>query len=168
MPDPLQDTTPDRPASRRFGLEGLQLAARALQALRLDPPGLIQAFGGLVIVLITLFSSDDQLSFFGHRFQLQRQWGLLLLLASVATVFGGIGHNSAPLGRDAQLATRSRLRAAHEAAGERNRTAEARERQRESLERLHQGALLSARVQLDPYASNRARLQTFLALIRGQ
>ena len=33
------------------------------------------------------------------------------------------------------------------------------------LERLHQGALLSARVQLDPSPVNRARLQAFLALM---
>ncbi len=43
----------------------------------------------------------------------------------------------------------------------------ARERQRESLERLDQAALLAARVQLDPTALNRERLRTFLAL-RGQ
>jgi len=48
---------------------------------------------------------------------------------------------------------------------ERNRAAEARERQRESLERLHQAAVLSARIQLDPSDINRARLQTFLALL---
>jgi hypothetical protein len=96
---------------------------------------------------------------------------------------------------DAELATGSRLRAAHDAgrareaaaraadeaarerniAGEernradreRNRAAEARKRQGASLERLHQAALLSARVQLDPSELNRARLQTFLALISG-
>jgi hypothetical protein len=43
----------------------------------------------------------------------------------------------------------------------------AQERQRESLERLDQTALLSARVQLDPSALNRERLRTFLAL-RGR
>lgn len=43
--------------------------------------------------------------------------------------------------------------------------AEARKRQGESLERLHQAALLSARFQLDASELNRARLQTFLALI---
>jgi hypothetical protein len=37
----------------------------------------------------------------------------------------------------------------------------------ESLERLHQAALLSARFQLDPSELNRARWQTFLALISG-
>jgi predicted nucleic acid-binding Zn-ribbon protein len=36
---------------------------------------------------------------------------------------------------------------------------------RESLERLDQAALLSARVQLDPCASNRERLRIFLELM---
>lgn len=98
MPDPLQGSTPDRPASRRFGHEGLQLAARAFQALRLDPPGLVQAFGGLVIALITLFSSYEQLSLFGHRFQLQRQWGLFLLLGSVRQLLWGLVTTARHLG----------------------------------------------------------------------
>jgi hypothetical protein len=41
----------------------------------------------------------------------------------------------------------------------------ARKRQRESLERLHQTAVLSARVQLDPSDINKARHQTFLGLL---
>jgi hypothetical protein len=47
----------------------------------------------------------------------------------------------------------------------RERQAEAAKHQRESLEQLHQAAVLSARVQLDPSDINRARLQTFLNLI---
>jgi hypothetical protein len=47
----------------------------------------------------------------------------------------------------------------------RERQAEADERQRKSLERHHQTAVLSARVQLDPSDINRARLQTFLTLL---
>jgi hypothetical protein len=41
----------------------------------------------------------------------------------------------------------------------------ARERQRKSFERLDQAALLSARVQLDPSSTNRARLRAFLTLM---
>jgi hypothetical protein len=138
--------------------------------------------GGLALGLIALFSSYDHISFAGHTLQLQQQWGIPFIAASVAIVF-----------IDAELASRSRLRAADETARERylageerqradqernranqerNRAAEARERQAataqrqgESLERLHQAALLSIRFQLDPTDSNRARLQTFLALI---
>ena len=65
--------------------------------------------------------------------------------------------------RERNLASRERDRADRE----RNRAAQARQRQGESLERLHQAALLSARVQLDPTDTNRARLQTFLSLIGG-
>jgi hypothetical protein len=41
----------------------------------------------------------------------------------------------------------------------------ARERQRNSFERLDQAALLSARVQLAPSESNRSRLRAFLTLM---
>jgi hypothetical protein len=54
---------------------------------------------------------------------------------------------------------------ADEAARERDRAAEARERQRKSFERLDQAALLSARMQLDPSPTNRARLLAFLTLM---
>ena len=64
-------------------------------------------------------------------------------------------------GEERQRADRERYRADQE----RNQATEARELQRESLERLHQTAVLSARVQLDPSGTNRARLQTFLALL---
>ena len=127
----------------------------------LDHLGAIQAGGGLIIGLIALFSSYDHITAFGRSIGLQQQWGIPLIVASVATVF-----------IDAQLATRSRLRAAQdaermadEAARERDRAAEARERQRKSFERLDQAALLSARVQLDPSTTNRDRLRAFLSLM---
>ena len=66
---------------------------------------------------------------------------------------------------DAQLATRSRLRAENAGAEERDRAVEARERQAEGFERLDQAALLSGRVQLDPTPTNRARFQFFLTLL---
>ena len=148
----------------------------------LDLLGALQAGGGLILGLIALFTSYDHISFAGQRIGLQQQWGLPLIAASVATVF-----------IDSQLASRSRLRAALDAIRaaqdaarsanetasernlareerqradrERNRAAEARERQRESFERLDQAALLSARVQLDPSPTNRARLRAFLTLM---
>ena len=111
--------------------------------------------------LIALFSSYDHITLAGRTLQLQQQWGIPFIIASLATVFV-----------DAQLATRSRLRAAqdaaraeNEAARERDRAAEARERQRESFKRLDQAALLSGRFQLNPTSTNRARFQFFLTLI---
>ena len=71
----------------------------------LDRLGFIQSLGGLVLGLIALFSSYDPIPLIGRTLQLQRQWGIPLIVASVATVFN-----------DAQLATRSRLGAAQDAA----------------------------------------------------
>ncbi len=134
----------------------------------LDRLGYTQAIGGLALGLIALFSSYDHITVAGRTLQLQQQWGVAFIVASVAIILV-----------DAQLATRSRLRVAHErardqysanreryrASRERNRAAQARERQRESFERLDQAALLSARIQLDPSDSNRARLRAFLTLM---
>ena len=143
--------------------------------LALDRLGLTQAIGGLALGLIALFSSYDHLSIAGRNIPIPQQWGIPLIAASVAIIF-----------IDAQLATGSRLREEHRAARaaderksdrnraeqreneadrERNLAAEARERQAESLECIRQAAVLSARVQLDPSDTNRARLQTFLNLL---
>ncbi len=143
--------------------------------LGLDRIGLTQSIGGLVLGLIALFSSYDHITFAGRSIPIQQQWGIPFIFASVSTVFV-----------DAQLATRSRLRAANErevdrnradqernrADQERDRAAEARERQAQDTERqneelalLRRSALLSARVQLDPNPTNRDRLQFFLTLL---
>jgi len=141
----------------------------------LDRLGLTQAIGGLALGLIALFSSYDHLTIAGRNIPIPQQWGIPLIAASVAIVFV-----------DAELASGSRLRAAEDAARaadetdrdrnlaseesqradrERNRAARSRKCQRKSLERLHQAAVLSARVQLDPSDIDRARLQTFLNLL---
>jgi hypothetical protein len=127
----------------------------------LDRLGLIQSLGGLIFGLIALFTSYDHITLADHSLPLQQQWGIPLIAASVATVV-----------IDAQLATRSRLRAAQdsarvadEAARERDLAAEARKRQAEGFERLDQAALLSGRVQLDPTPTNRARFHFFLTLL---
>ena len=199
LPTPLVPPSPPEPAPPSAGSEEppdppeFALAPRpwscrdrlGLDRLGLDRLGLTQTIGGLVLGLIALFSSYDHITFAGRSIPLQQQWGIPFIAASVATVFV-----------DAQLATRSRLRAAQDAARiadetaeerdradqerqradrERNRAAEARERQAqdaerqaESLERLDQAALLSARVQLDPNPTNRARLQFFLTLMANR
>ena len=123
----------------------------------LDRLGLIQAIGGLFLGLIALFSSYDHVNIAGRNLPLQQQWGILFIAASVATVLV-----------DAQLATRARDRAADQGDRDRDRAARSRKRQVERLERLHTAAVLSARVQLDPSATNRARLRAFLGLISGE
>jgi len=127
----------------------------------LDRLGLTQAICGLLLGLIALLTSYDHITIAGRSLPLQQQWGIPLIAASVATVVV-----------DAQLATRSRLRAEIAAAierdradRERNRAAEARERQTESFKRLDQAALLSGRFQLNPTPTNRARFQFFLTLL---
>jgi IS4 transposase len=129
--------------------------------LGLDRLGVLQVLGGIALGLIALFTSYDHITLAGRTLQLQQQWGIPLIAASVATVFV-----------DAQLATGSRLRATqdaaraeNEAARERDRAAKVRERQSESFKRLDQAALLSGRFQLDPTPTNRARFQFFLTLI---
>ena len=154
---------------------------------------MLQVLVGIALSLIALFSSYDHITVFGRIFRLQQQWGIGFIAASLATVFTGCVQYIAPLGRDAQLASRSRLRAAdaafraaqdtaraeNEAARERNlagrernRAAEARERQaeaaasqRESLEDIRRAVFLSARFQLDPTGNNQTRLQAFLTLM---
>ena len=181
---PATPTSPEPPSSGEEPLvppesEALPLSSTVLGPLILGPLGLgplgldrlglTEAMGGLALGLIALFSSYDHITFAGYTLHLEQQLGIPFIAASVATVVV-----------DAQLASRSRLRAAQDAARaadeaareryfaseerqradrrenqadrERNRAAEARERQGESLERLHQAAVL--------------RLQTFLALIR--
>jgi enoyl-CoA hydratase/carnithine racemase len=155
----------------------------------LDLLGAIQAGGGLILGLIALFTSYDHITFAGQRIGLQQQWGIPLIAASVATVFidAELATRTRDRARDrADQAALDAIRAAQDSARsanetarernlareerqradqERNRAAEARERQRESFERLDQAALLSARVQIDPSPTNRARLRAFLTLM---
>ena len=164
-PPPLPPDSTDLP------LLGAGPGRLNLGPLGLDRLGVTQATGGLALGLIALFSSYDHLSFAGRNLPIPQQWGIPLIAASVAIVFV-----------DAQLASRSRLRAAQEAqrtaqeaarmadeaARERAVAAEARERQGQATARQDRCALLSARVLLDPSDSNRARLQAFLSLIAGE
>ena len=157
----------------------------SFRLLGFDGQGGLQLIGGLVIGLIALYSSYDHVNFFSSTIHLNQQWGIWLIIASLAVVV-----------IDAQLASRSRLgeenrrceealarsREANDAAeernradSERNRAAEARECQAEATKRQGQGiallrsaALLSARVQLDPSELNRSRLNAFLALLAEQ
>ena len=170
---------PGAPADSETPPAPPDLTARQRPWPGLDPLGAIQAGGGVILGLIALFSSYDHITAFGRSIGLQQQWGIPLIAASVATIF--IDSQLATRARDrardradqaALEAKRERSRAAdegnrseNEANRERNRAAEARERQRKSFERLDQAALLSARVQLDPSPTNRARLRAFLTLM---
>jgi hypothetical protein len=76
----------------------------------LDRLGLTQAIGGLALGLIALFTSYDHLTIAGRNIPIPQQWGIPLIAASVATIFV-----------DAELASRSRLRAADERKSDRDR-----------------------------------------------
>ena len=52
----------------------------------LDRLGFTQSIGGLALALIALFSSYDHITAFGIRLQLQQQWGIVFIAASLATV----------------------------------------------------------------------------------
>ena len=165
-----------RAATRQRGAAGsARITSNTPFLARPRSPRFTQAIGGLALGLIALFSSYDHLTIAGRYFPIPQQWGIPLIAASVATVFTGCVQYGAPLRRDAQLASGSRLRAEHraaraadEAARERDRATEARERQGQATARQDRCTLLSARVLLDPSDSNRARLQAFLSLIAGE
>jgi hypothetical protein len=136
----------------------------------LDRQGWIQALAGIVIALIALLTSYDHIALpTGAALQLPQQWGVWFIVASMALVLV-----------DAQLATGSRLRAANEAAEERDRAAEERiradrERNRAAEERGRAArrarrqdrcALAQFEFQLNPNAATRQRLADLIFLLR--
>jgi len=128
-----------------------------------------------VIGLIALFSSYDHISIAGTNLQLQQQWGVLFIVASVATVLVEFVQYSAPPGRDAQLASRSRLREAHErleerqtADRERNRAAQARDRAAEGAQLQARCLVAQSRFLLADTARSRLQLSEAVALLMEQ
>ncbi|MCP9775655.1 hypothetical protein [Cyanobium sp. WAJ14-Wanaka] len=129
----------------------------------LDLQGWLQSIGGFVVALIAVFTSYDHLNLPGpsspsssHSFPINQQWGFWLILASVAVVFV-----------DAQLATRSRLRAANTAAEERERAAnrETAQLRRARVEAEAQRAQLA--YLLEPSAAHREQLEQVLSKLNS-
>jgi uncharacterized membrane protein len=118
---PTADPDPSEPES-----EVLPFPPLPGPPLGLDRRGLLEATAGTVIALIALFSSYDHITTFGRSLPLQQQWGVWLIAASLALVVV-----------DAQLATRSRLREAHERT--RNQDSADQERNRADRERYFAG-----------------------------
>jgi hypothetical protein len=75
------------------------LVHRRLRLLGFDGQAWIQLLGGLVVGLIALYSSYDHINCGQARVQLEQQWGIWCIIASLAIV-----------AVDAQLASRSRRR----------------------------------------------------------
>ncbi len=141
------------------------LVHRRLCFLGFDHRAWIQLLGGLVVGLIALYSSYDHINFGTARVQLEQQWGIWCIVASLAVV-----------AFDARLATRSRrreedrrsaeslarIREANEAARERDRVArrEAAQLQRSRVEAEANRAQLAYSV--DPSRAQRAQLEQAL------
>ena len=77
--------------------------------LGFDGQGGLQLIGGLVIGLIALYSSYDHVNFLSSSIHLNQQWGVWLIVASLAVVVVVAEGFCVAI---AQLASRSKLRAA--------------------------------------------------------
>ena len=148
------------------------LVQRRLSLLGFDGRAWVQLLGGLVVGLIALYSSYDHINFGPARVQLEQQWGIWCILASLAVVLV-----------DARLATQSRRReedrrreeafariqATNETARERDLAA----RERDRVARREAAQLRRARVEaeasrsqlaysVDPSPAQRAQLEQAL------
>ena len=128
----------------------------------LDQQGWITIVAGLLLALITLFTSYSHVDIpFVGTISLQQQVGVPLLLASLATLVV-----------EAQLASRRRSRAADRAdqernreAEERNRAAEERERALRRAQRQNRCTLVQLRHQLSPTAAHAQQVSNLIALL---
>ena len=131
--------------------------------LFLDRQGWITVVAGLLLALITLFTSYDHVDLPAiGAIQLDQQIGVPLLVASLAA-----------LAVEAELASRrrsrdqsDRAREADLAAEERDRATEERERALRRAQRQDRCTLEQLRYQLDPSAANARRLADLIALLQ--
>ena len=146
----------------------------SFRLLGFDGQGGLQLIGGLVIGLIALYSSYDHVNFLSSTIHLNQQWGVWLIVASLAVVVVVAEGFCAAV---AQLASRSRgreedrrrekalarSRDANEAARERNRRArqEAAQFRRARVEADAQQAQLAYLAR--PSAANREQLEQVLS-----
>ena len=134
-----------------------------------DRQGIIQAHAGFVVALIALLSSYDHISLpAGISFQLQQQWGVWFIVASMALVLA-----------DAQLASQSRHREADQRLAAANEAVEERikaDRERNRSDRERKCAALRAQQQarcnrvqlchqLDPNEANAQRVRDVISLL---
>jgi len=134
----------------------------AVVLLGFDMQGWITLIAGILLALITLFAGYDHVDFFGAAtLRLNQQIGISLLLASLA-----------PLAVEAQLASRRRSRdqidraeAAHDAARERDRTAQARERAVLRAQRQARCDLVQLRYQIEPSTLHARQVREVISLL---
>ena len=142
----------------------------------LDPAGWVSLAAGLLIVLITFFTSYSHVDLFGFiRFKVDQQIGIPLLLAAVAALVSEV--KLASNNRRADQSAREReARERMEEAIAREREARAREREANEADRERYRAARRARIQarflvaqcrflLSGTARNRLQLNEALALV---
>ena len=114
-----------------------------------DLQGWITVIGGFLLGLITLFTGYDHVDFFGRAtVGINQQVGLLVLVASLATLVV-----------EAQLASRRRYR-------ERDLADQERQRAARRAQRQDRCTLAQLEFQFSPTAINRQRLSDLIALLR--
>ncbi len=134
------------------------LLHRQFRFLGFDGPAWVQLLGGLVVGLFALYSSYDHINYGQARVQLEQQWGIWCIFASLAVVLV-----------DAQLASRSRRREEDRRIEDANETA----RERDRVARREAAQLRRARVEaeasraqlafnVDPSTAQRAQLEQAL------
>ena len=135
----------------------------------LDSAGWVSLAAGLLVILITFFTSYSHVDLFGFlRFKINQQIGIPLLLAAMAALVGEVklASNSRRADQSArEREARERKRAANEAARERDRAAG--EREQTARRARIQARFLAAqcRFLLADTTRNRLQLNEALALV---
>jgi hypothetical protein len=142
----------------------------------LDPAGWVSLAAGVLIILITFFTSYNHVDLFGYlHFKVNQQIGIPLLLAAVAALVGEVKLASDSRRAD-QRASVEEASTREREAGERMAEARAREREANEADRERYRASRRARIQarflvaqcrflLADTARNRLQLNEALALL---
>jgi len=135
----------------------------------LDPAGWVSLAAGLLIILITFFSSYSHVDLFGFlQFKVNQQIGIPLLLAAMAALVGEVklASNNRRADQSArEREARERKRAANEADRERDRAAEEREQTARRAGIQARFLVAQSRFLLSDTARNRLQLNEALALL---
>jgi hypothetical protein len=128
----------------------------------LDPAGWVSLAAGLLIILITFFTSYSHVDLFGFlHFKVNQQIGIPLLLAAMAALVGEV-----KLASNSRRADQSaREREANEADRERDRAAEEREQTARRSRIQARFLVAQCRFLLSDTARNRLQLNEALALV---
>jgi hypothetical protein len=128
----------------------------------LDPAGWVSLAAGLLIILITFFTSYSHVDLFGFlHFKVNQQFGIPLLFAAVAALVGEVKLAS----NNRRADQNAREREANEADRERDRAAEEREQTARRSRIQARFLVAQCRFLLSDTARNRLQLNEALALV---